>query len=416
MECAARPSRSEEERPAESMDSGDHETEHEGVYGLPAGDDDEFDFIGNLEAELTLQEHLCQLLRATVSAEDYLLGEYIINALDERGWLAEDPEGIACDTGRSVEEVLRVLHIIQSFDPPGVGAMNLQECLLLQLAYLREEDPTPAHLQLNLRATVMIRDRFDHVCARRYTKLSRAARLSVDEVKATLDYVRTRLNPFPASQFRPPWLTRPNAGKTTVRPDVIIQRTQYGFDIEVLGGELYSLSVSAHYRDIYTRLKNNPRQDNDEGRKQIIEYVERAERFIQNIQQRRLTLRQITQCIVDCQTGFMETGSPQFLRPLTRTQVARTLGIHESTVSRATSNKFVQLPNQEVIGFDVFFDSSLSVKKAIEELIQDEDPANPLSDQQIVDMLVERGIEVARRTIVKYRSSRKILSSTRRKQ
>src|ERR1019366_4322344 len=103
----------------------------------------------------------------------------------------------------------------------------------------------------------------------------------------------------------------------------------------------------------------------------VVEYVDRAEMFIRNINQRQHSLRQITRCIIDIQTGFLETGSRQFLRPLTRTRVAQLLEIHESTVSRATANKFVQLPNQEVVGYNIFFNSSLSVKDAIENLIQD---------------------------------------------
>ena len=137
--------------------------------------------------------------------------------------------------------------------------------------------------------------------------------------------------------------------------------------------------------------------------------------FIRHLDQRKQTLKYITQCIAELQVGFLETGSRQFLRPLTRTQVARILKFHESTVSRATANKYVQLPNQEVVGFDIFFDGSLSTKDAIEEIIQDEDPTSPLSDQQIVALLQEKGITVARRTIVKYRESQKILSSTRRR-
>ena len=136
--------------------------------------------------------------------------------------------------------------------------------------------------------------------------------------------------------------------------------------------------------------------------------------FIRNINQRRQSLRQITRCIIDFQTGFLETGSRQFLRPLTRTRVAQLLEIHESTVSRATANKFVQLPNQEVVSYNMFFNSSLSVKDAIESLIHSENPAQPLSDQQIVEQLAG-GVHLARRTVVKYRDTLKILSSTRRR-
>jgi RNA polymerase sigma-54 factor len=196
---------------------------------------------------------------------------------------------------------------------------------------------------------------------------------------------------------------------------VIIRRTEFGYEVEVLGADPYGLGLNPTYRDAYDQIKTGNGHHTDDDKKHITEYVERAELFIRNINQRRKTLRLITRCIVDCQTGFLETGSRQFLRPLTRTAIAKMLTIHESTVSRATANKYVQLPNQEVVSFDFFFNGSLSIKDAIEELIQEEDPANPLSDQQITELLQEKGISVARRTIVKYRESQKILSSARRR-
>ena len=415
--CMARINNSRDlEIEIESLDSGDHESEYDTFFGFLSVENEEtYDPIGNLEAEMTLQEHLCGLLRTTVSAEDFLIGEYIINSLNEKGWLDGTTESIARELGVPESEVCRLLGIIQSFDPPGVGAQSLQECLLLQLRYLREEGGSPTMQRANALAEQAIRDHFDHFGARRHPKMARALGITVDEAKQTIEYIRTRLNPRPASQFRPPWAYKPANSKISVRPDAIIRRTEHGYDVEILGAEPYALGVNPTYRDLYTQIKSGINIHSEDEKKHIIEYVERAELFIRNINQRRLTLRQITKCIVDCQTGFLETGSRQFLRPLTRTQIAKMLNIHESTVSRATANKFVQLPNQEVVEFNVFFNSSLSIKDAIEEIIQEEDPANPLSDQQIAELLSEKGVTVARRTIVKYRESQKILSSTRRR-
>lgn len=415
--CMSRKAReAEHEAQMESIDSGDHEIEYEAAFGgMSFESEEDYDPVGNLEAEMTLQEHLRGLLRAAVPTEDYWVGEYIINNLDDRGWLDDTIENIAMELDVPVEDIERLLLIIQSFDPPGVGARSLQECLLLQLRYLREESPASPDKQINCNAEELVRNHFDHVVAGRYTKLARAAKISVEEARRTKEYIRTRLNPFPASQFRPPWAFRPANNKSAVRPDVMIRRTELGYDVEVLGAEPYTLGVNPAYRDAYHQIKNGSGGHSDDEKKHFIEHVERAELFIRNLNQRRHTLRMITKCIIDCQTGFLETGSRQFLRPLTRTRVAKMLSIHESTVSRATANKFVQLPNQEVVPFHVFFNSSLSVKDAIEEIIQEEDPANPLSDQQIAELLTDRGITVARRTIVKYRESQKILSSTRRR-
>ncbi len=150
-------------------------------------------------------------------------------------------------------------------------------------------------------------------------------------------------------------------------------------------------------------------------KKHVVEFVERADLFIKNINQRRRTLRQITRAIVDYQQGYLETSSKAFLRPLTRSRIAKALKIHESTVSRATSNKYVQLPSEEVVDFDFFFDNAASTKDLIEELIANEDKNNPLSDQEIAKILKERGMTIARRTVVKYRESMKILSSRQRR-
>jgi RNA polymerase sigma-54 factor len=402
----------ESERQNESLDIGD--VDMETFYGTPDGDE-EFDMMGNLEAEMTIQEHLLGLLRAAVQAEDYCIGEYLINSLDDRGWLDGTTETIALELNVPEADVQRVLEVIQSFDPPGVGARNVQECMLLQLRYLRDEEPTPQRNRINLIAEEMVREHFAFIAANRYQKLARGLGISLDEAKLAVEYIRTRLNPFPASQFRPPWAYRPTGSRSTVRPDVIIRRTELGYEVDVLGMDSMLIGINPVYREVYNQIKSGNGQHSEDWKKHVTEHVERAELFLRNLHQRRQTLRQITKCIIDEQTGFLETESRQFLRPLTRTRVARLLDIHESTVSRATANKFVQLPNQEVVSFNIFFNSSLSIKDAIEELIQDEDTAHPLSDQEIVNLLMDRGIHVARRTVVKYRESQKILSSTRRR-
>lgn len=309
----------------------------------------------------------------------------------------------------------RLLSVIQTFDPPGVGARNLQECLLIQLRYLSEEEQNSPSEKIRAIAEQIVCDQFEHIVARRYSKLARAAGCSVEETKQALEYIRTRLNPAPANQFRPPWKYRPNNNKATVRPEIIIRRTEFGYEVEVLSVDTFALSITPAYRTAYNQIKSGATHHTEEDKKHILEYVERAELFIRNLNLRRQSLRQITKCVIDHQVGFLETGSRQFLRPLTRTQIARTLGIHELTVSRATANKFVQLPNQEVVNFGVFFNASLSTKDAIEDIINSEDPSNPYSDQQIVEQLSTRGISVARRTIVKYREARKILSSSHRR-
>ncbi|HEV2471121.1 MAG TPA: hypothetical protein VGS41_00535, partial [Chthonomonadales bacterium] len=376
---------------------------------------EEYDFLGNLEAETTLQDHLRALMRAAVPTVEYPIGEYLISSLDHRGWLEGATESIASDLAVPEDAVIRVLQVLQSFDPPGVGARNLRECMLLQLKYLAEVEQNEADRPARELAAQLILEWFDQVAGMRIHKLARLSNSSPEQVRAALEYIRTRLNPFPAGQYRPPWSYRPSSARSAVRPDVIIRRAELGYEVDVVGGEPTSLAINPVYRQAYTALKSGTRKFRPEERRHFAEYVERAELFLRNLAQRRKTLKAITQAVVEIQVGFLETGSRKFLRPLTRTVIARTLSMHESTVSRATANKFVQLPSLEVVSFDLFFNASLSVKDVIGEIIHAEDPATPLSDQQIVSRLKERGIEVARRTVVKYRQSQKILSSTRRR-
>ena len=414
--CSAQlPTAAKSDNDTEAPDWEDYERDEPFSSPLVGESDDEFDVIGSLEAELTLQDHLRSLLRAAVSSDDYAIGEYLISCLDERGWLDGSVESIARDLGVDESDVCRLLTVIQSFDPPGVGARTLQECLQLQLQFLREDNADSKDLRIIRVAERIVTDYFEHVGARRYAKLARAVGVPSEAIKAALEFIRTRLNPFPASAFRAPWQFRPANTRTTIRPDVIIRRAALGYEVEIAGSEMANLCVNANYRDAYSAIKEGQSAHTPNDRKHFVEHVERAELFLRILRQRRDTLRQITKGIIECQTGFLETGSRQFLRPLTRTSVARKLDVHESTVSRATANKFVQLPNQEVVSFNIFFNGTLSVKDAIDSLIQDEDPANPLSDIQIVERLKERGIEVARRTIVKYREQEKILSSTHRR-
>ena len=397
------------------IDANDLDPDYEPFFANLNALEGDFDLLGNIEAEMTLREHLTALLHSAVPSADYRVGEYLINSLDERGWLDGAIESLALELGETEEDVLRVLQVIHTFDPPGVGARNIKECLLIQVRYLREDSPSPAHCRLIQLAERLLNEHFDAISANRYGRIARQMGVAEEELKAAAEYIRTRLNPFPANQFRPPWEFRPAQNRITVKPDVIVKRTEAGFEVDVLGVEAFALSVNPIYRTLYNDMKNGVGRHSEDQRKHDMEHVDRAELFLRNLQQRRETLRHITKCIIELQAGYLETGSRQFLRPLTRTKIARVLSIHESTVSRATANKFIQLPNQEVVGFSIFFNSSLSVKETIETLIREENPARPLSDQQIVNLLAERGFSVARRTIVKYRESRKILSSTRRR-
>jgi RNA polymerase sigma-54 factor len=199
-----------------------------------------------------------------------------------------------------------------------------------------------------------------------------------------------------------------------VTPDLILHRSEAGWTVEVKGVDPNDLMLNREYRKRYKELNSMERPPKDE-RRHVNHYVQRAEDFIGCIQQRRRTMRRIGEYLIAHQPSFVDTGSYEFLRPLTRTKMAEDLGLHESTVSRATMDKFVQLSSGEIVPFDVFFKPALRIQKMIEEILLHENPDNPLSDEAIARILEEKGVQVARRTVNKYRDRTKLLSSRKRR-
>ena len=393
---------------AEEMDLSIHELEAPVEFGGEA--DEDSDFIGSIVADVTLQDHLRALFRSVAPEELVPVGDYLISNIDDSGYLDCDLDEAAAETDTSREETEVALGLIQTLDPPGVGARDLRECLRLQLEHLEAED------QGNAVALAIVRDYWDEMLAHNTGRIARRLKVTQNDVLDALDFIKNQLNPYPGSSFREPWQSEADKAASTVRPDVIVRRTPAGYEIEVVGYEHYGLTLNSYYREVYDQLKNGAgKRYSSEERKHIVEFVERADLFIKSINQRRRTLRAIAKSVVEYQQGYLETGAKSFLRPLTRTRLAKALALHESTVSRATAGKFLQLPSQEVVSFDFFFDTSTSVKDLISDLIANENPRDPLSDQQIAEILRERGQDVARRTVVKYREAMKILSSRQRR-
>ena len=370
----------------------------------------EGDFISNIRAEITLQDHLLAVLRAVLASNQWEIGEYIISNINDSGYLEGTVEEFAHELGEDIERVEVVLAVVQTFDPPGVGARDLQECLRIQLERLAEDD------EGNAVALAIVRDYWMDMLAGRLGRIARRLKVSAAEVSEAVEFIKKQLNPYPGNGFRPPYQTDGDQRGASVRPDVIVRRTNSGYEIEIAGHEQYLININSRYRTMYEEIKNGKAAVySKDDKKHITEFVERADMFIRYINERRRTLRLITKAIVEFQQGYLETGAKSFLRPLTRTKIARSLKIHESTVSRATANKYIQLPSEEVLSFDFFFDGSVSVKDMIGDLIAAEDHTSPLSDQQIAEILQQRGFEVARRTVVKYREAQKILSSRQRR-
>ncbi|MHB0912151.1 MAG: RNA polymerase factor sigma-54 [Armatimonadota bacterium] len=368
-------------------------------------DPDEEDPMSRIHAEVSLHEHLRNQLRDAVSGRLEEIADYLVNYIGDDGYLQCDLMELPLELDATDEELAAALAVIQTLDPPGVGAKDLHECLLIQLRALAEDGGG------NRSAERIVSECWDEFPHCKETRVARRLKLPVEAVRKALEFIRTRLNPYPAAGFRPPWENNPSENRDAVRPDIVIRRVPTGYEVEIVADRRTSIAVSTTYRETYRRIREM--KDSSEESKHVVEMVERADLFIRNLNQRRKTLRNITKCVVEQQQGFLATGSNAFLRSLTRVAVAEMLGIHESTVSRATANKYAQLPSQEVVPFDFFFQTSMTLKDLVLQLVKNEE--RPLSDQQITDILTEQGHTISRRTVAKYRAAAKVLSSHHRK-
>jgi RNA polymerase sigma-54 factor len=345
-----------------------------------------------------------QLRIATDDARMRTIGDYIIGSLDESGYLTCDLEEIANTFGVSVAEIDRVLELIQSFDPAGVGARNLQECLLLQLRARGAEDSM---------AATIIRDHFGEFKQKKYVEIARKLRVTVQELQDQCKLIST-LDPKPGLEVVA-------EDPKYVIPDLVVETVDGKYVVYLNDRNVPRLRVSQAYHD---ELMREVRDGDSAAREFINARLKSAKWLIQTIEQRRRTMVKVMECIVRKQRDFFDKGTA-FLKPLTLQQVASEINMHESTVSRVTTNKYVQTP-RGVFELKFFFSSSLgtqdggevsakSAKDRIRRIIEAETVRVPLSDQKIADILKKEGLNIARRTVAKYREQLNILPARMRK-
>lgn len=366
--------------------------------------DEECDWLDFASTGTSLWDHLRAQLIPMLPQSLHLVGEYMVECIDEKGYLTTPVEEIALETGCALEHAEWVLAKLQYCEPAGIGASTLQECLLLQLR-------NPETLEQKL-ARAIVKGYLDDLIARRTMKITRKFKVMPDVVEAAFSEI-LQLSPYPGEAFGGARSTKSIKGQS-VTPDLVLQRDETGWQIEVRGVDAADLTLNYEYRRRFKELNSMERAPKDEKR-HVTHYVQRAEDFIGCVHQRKRTLRKIGEYLIQHQPSFVDTGSYEFLRPLTRTKMAEDLGIHESTVSRATMDKFVQLSSGEIVPFEVFFKPALRIQKMIEEILQHENPDNPLSDEAIARLLEQKGVQVARRTVNKYRDRTKLLSSRKRR-
>jgi RNA polymerase sigma-54 factor len=399
----------------------DNEDEFDRIETIyqPRSADEEFDEVTLIADEMDLQQQLLADVHTVLDPADYPIAECLIDALDDRGFLDADLGEVAALCQRDVEDVEHVLDVIQEIAPAGVAARDLRECLLLQLQFLRLSD-----IEIPPLVDPIIESHLTELGNHRYQHIARHLHVSPEEVGEAHDFIQSYLSPHPMqSQLSKTWQSA--ALTPYVAPDVLITIVDGELKIEVTGSSQSQLRINSMYDGLAARLRRRAKADqdaaaaaavmaqtSDEDRDHIRDSVSRAKQFISKIHQRRETLLKISTCIGELQEDFLREGVRE-LKPLTRSQVAQQIGVHESTVSRATANKYVMLPNRKVIPFSDFFTPSLSIKDVIKELIENESAAgHPLSDMRIRELLLQRGYRIARRTVAKYRAELRILPST----
>lgn len=372
---------------------------------LPPRERDEKLNFENMYMHLpTLHEHLTfQLHLSAFRQEDCRIGDHLIGNIDDNGYLCCTTEEMALQLGTSEGKILQILRLIQTFDPPGVGARNLAECLLLQMESMAIDYPL---------ARRVIKSHLAELGTGTLQKLAKALRCTPAEIQEVADFIKT-LDPKPGRSFGG------NQGIRYITPDVIIEKIEHEYIVLVNDTPVPRLMVNSQY---HTLMRSGTL---DERTKSFIEgKLHDAVWLIKSIEQRRRTLLKVVNCIIELQRAFLDFGV-RYLKPMTLRQIAERIGMHESTVSRATNDKYVQTP-RGLFPLRFFFSSGVeqengqgasaeSMKQRIKEMIQKEDAEKPLSDQAITEMFANQGLQISRRTVAKYRDELGIAPSSKRK-
>lgn len=369
--------------------------------------DEDSNWLDFVSSGVTLQDHLDSVVRRMPSAiQDQ--AKWIANQIDKRGYFSGDLLDLALQFECDLDEAERILAAFQNLAQPGIAARNIRECLLLQL---KGDNCLEAKL-----ARTIVRRHLEEYGTGRLERLSRKYRVMPKVVESAFRII-VELNPFPAEEFASDRGSVKADRSAPITPDLMIFRSESGWTIEVPGVGIENLCIDRAFRGRLEELAHKRKLTDDarNERRLLSSYVQRAEGFLDAVESRKLKLSEVGWYLVQTQQGFLHTGDYTFLKVLTRTRIAEDIGCHESTISRLTQHKFVQIPNGEVVSFDVFFKPALRLRAIIGSILEQENEDDPLSDLQISGLLADRGIQVSRRTVHKYREQSGLLSSRKRK-
>ncbi len=350
-----------------------------------------------------LYDHLLWQLRLShVTERMKRIGEMIIGNIDDNGYLVASLDEIAEAAGAHLDEVEEALAVVQSFDPPGVGARDITECLLLQIRVLR------------LQGTIVEQMVMHNICElekKKYAAIAQQHGVHLSDILAAVKIIEG-LEPKPGRNFS-------SSNPHYVAPDVYLIKTAEGYQIILNDEGVPKLRVSGFYKNLIQQNNAFPKED----KQFLVEKMRSAVGLLKSLDQRNRTIYRVTETLLDLQRDFFESGV-QHLKPLTLKEVAATLNLHESTVSRVTSNKYLSCEHG-IFGFRYLFSSALSsgvgsvsstsVKDTIRKIVSEEASRKPLSDQHIAEMLKREGITIARRTVAKYREELGIPSQIQRR-
>lgn len=376
------------------------------VASQPAKESRDFDSFHQVTDSLS--DHLSWQLNLTpMSDTDRAIAESIIDAVDADGLLSTTVEDLHQSLRRDdveLDEVVAVLHRVQQFDPPGIAARDLRESLLIQLGQFSPEIPFVRE------ALLLVADHLALVADRDYGQLRRKTGLSQDTLNDAIRLIQT-LNPRPGEQIS-------STDVEYVVPDVRVEKSQGRWQVTLNSEIAPRICINQQYADLVRRADNS--DDNTFLRNQLQE----ARWFLRSLESRNETLLRVASCIVEMQRGFLDHG-PEAMRPMILADIAEKLELHESTISRVTTHKYIDTP-QGVFELKYFFSSHVStagggecsstaIRAMLKKMIADENPAKPLSDNKIADLFDKKGIQVARRTVAKYREAMGIPTSSERK-
>lgn len=377
-----------------------------GQRGL--GDDDETPNYENIVTKAaTIQEHLMgQVGECDFSDQERLIATIIIGNIDDRGYLTSPLEDICGQENFDSELAEGVLDTIQRFDPPGVATRSLQECLLNQLRLSRSK---------NQIVDTILRHHMAELESRNYSAIAKALKIPLEKVFENVAVI-AGLEPNPGRQFTP-------EATQYIIPDVYVFKMGGNWIVSMNEDGLPRLKISPFYKNMLKEKKNQVAGKAEE-KEYLKDKIKTADWLIKSLQQRQSTIFRVTEKIVERQKDFFEYGI-QYLKPMILRDIAEDLELHESTISRVTTNKYVHTP-RGVFELKYFFNSGVSsgdgenvaneaVKNRIQEMVKAEDGKKPLSDQQLVEMLEKESIHLARRTVAKYREQLGILPSSKRK-